>query len=139
MAQPLSDTVPPICLAYFGTDNKFNTENILLRWKYIAQECSACGITMLSFGSDGDSRLMKDMKISSLNTNPTKPLVFHIPTCTSVNIPRSCQDWYHAKPSQICYVQDTVHIAVKLKSWLLNHRLYYSWVVSMPAVAIFRL
>ena len=31
MAQPLSDTVPPICLACFGTDNKFNTENIMLR------------------------------------------------------------------------------------------------------------
>jgi len=46
--------------------------------------------------------------------------VSHIPTCASVNIPQSWKDWYHAKPSQICYVQDTVHTAVKLKSRLLK-------------------
>jgi len=35
MAQPLCSSVPSICLACLGTDNKFKAEDVMLRWKYI--------------------------------------------------------------------------------------------------------
>lgn len=38
MAQPLAKHVPPYVLQLFGTDNKFSTENILLRWKHTVEE-----------------------------------------------------------------------------------------------------
>ena len=40
MAQPLCITVPPMCLVCLGTDNKFDAENVIARWKYIAEECT---------------------------------------------------------------------------------------------------
>ena len=85
MAQPLWQNVPPFCLACFGTDNKFCAEDLLPRWEYITNECTKRGITVLSFGADGDSRLMKCMKISSTfepssHSLPTNNISSTIPT-----------------------------------------------------------
>lgn len=33
-AQPLQNNVPTICLAVFGTDNKFTALNVISRWQY---------------------------------------------------------------------------------------------------------
>ena len=124
MAQPLCSNVPPICLACLGTDNKFKAEDIMLRWKYIVEQCAQRDITVLSFGSDGDSRLMKSMKVSaSFRTPQPEPLTAHIPPANLLHaptIPPEWSEWYHIKPNGICYVQDTIHIAVKLKSRLLK-------------------
>lgn len=38
VAQPLAEHVPPFILQIFGTDSKFNTQQILLRWKTIVNE-----------------------------------------------------------------------------------------------------
>ena len=46
-------------------DNTFMAKDIILRWKYITEQCTQQNITVLSFGSDGDSRLMKSMKVSA--------------------------------------------------------------------------
>ena len=64
MAQPLGLITPPLCLACIGSDNKFTTEQVLLRWKYIYNECKKRNIMVASFSGDGDSRIMKAMKIS---------------------------------------------------------------------------
>ena len=124
MAQPLCSSVPPICLACFGTDNKFTAEDVMLRWKYINEQCAQRNITVLSFGSDGDSRLMKSMKVSaSFRTPQPEPLTAHLPPASLLHapaIPPDWSEWYHIIPNGICYVQDTVHIAVKLKSRLLK-------------------
>lgn len=37
MAQPLKN-VPPFMLQLFGTDNKFQTQDVLLRWKHTRSE-----------------------------------------------------------------------------------------------------
>ena len=63
MAQSLSDGVPAFCLACIGTD-KFSAELILKRWAYIVSECRKRGITVTSFGADGDSRELKAMQVS---------------------------------------------------------------------------
>ena len=64
MAQPLSLNAPPFCLACIGSDNKFSAQHVLLRWKYIYEECNRRAMLLLSFGGDGDSRVMSAMKQS---------------------------------------------------------------------------
>ena len=51
MAQPLFRGVPPFCLACMGTDSKFTTRHVMLRWKHICLECEKRNA--LSFGGDG--------------------------------------------------------------------------------------
>ena len=79
---------------------------------------------MLSFGGDGDSRLMKGMRISvGLYCSKQVQLVNHIPkpTVSAAKIPTKWLSWFHVeRPSSIAYVQDVVHIAVKLKCRLLK-------------------
>ena len=124
MAQPLCNNVPPVCLACLGTNNKFCAENVMPRWKYISEECTKRNISVLSFGGDGDSRLMKCMKVATSMIIPlSKPLSKNIPSNKLLStpvIPRSWQGWFHIKPKEITFVQDTVHLAVKLKSRLLK-------------------
>ena len=60
MAQPF---VPAFCLACSGTSN---AEHVLLRWwKYIHKECESRKIKVIRFGGDGDSRIMKAMRVST--------------------------------------------------------------------------
>ena len=39
MAQPLGQSIPPFCLACLGSDNKFDADHVILRWKFIYTEC----------------------------------------------------------------------------------------------------
>ena len=51
MVQPLAaPDVPSFCLACFGTNNKFTSEHVLLRWQYILKECQKRNIYVLSLG-----------------------------------------------------------------------------------------
>lgn len=38
MAQPLIEHAPPFVLQVFGTDNKFKSQDVLLRWKETVEE-----------------------------------------------------------------------------------------------------
>lgn len=38
LAQPLKKGVPPFILQVFGTDNKFTTQSVLLRWEHTINE-----------------------------------------------------------------------------------------------------
>lgn len=38
MAQPLALNVPPFIIQLFGTDNKFKSQQVLMRWKYTIDE-----------------------------------------------------------------------------------------------------
>ena len=122
MAQPLGSQVPPFCLACIGTDNKFTTEEVLLRWQHIQAECERRGICVVSYGGDGDSRLMKAMKVVMQETKENTTLQPLVPgsILPKPNIPNKWKEWYTMKASAIAYVQDAVHIAVKLKSRLLK-------------------
>ena len=124
MAQPLCGSAPPMLLACLGTDNKFKAKEVMLRWKYIIEQCAERHIKVLSFGSDGDSRLMKSMKVStSFKTPQSEPLIAHLPSNALLHaptIPPNWLNWYHIEANGICYVQDIVHTAVKLKGRLLK-------------------
>ena len=124
MVQPLMVDCPSFCLMIIGTDNKFTAKSVLLRWQYIFGECSKRGIHVLSIGSDGDSYLLKAMKLSVYLFPPAKkdPLSsFSLSPSLKFNrIPSEWKEWFLVKPTCLALVQDTVHVAVKLKSRLLR-------------------
>ena len=122
-AQPLKDGVPSFCLACMGT-NKFTSDEVLKRWKHIAAEAKTRGITVVSFGADGDSRELKSMKVSTqLLFSSQTPISFLSPSYNLKRLPIPAEwfSWFAVrKATAIAYVQDTVHIAVKLKSRLIK-------------------
>ena len=63
IAKPLDNHSLPFCLGCMGSDNKFNAETVLLRWNHIITEYEKRGIHVVSFGGDGDSRVMRTMQV----------------------------------------------------------------------------
>lgn len=124
MAQPICDSIPSFCLAIIGTDNKFTAKCVLLRWKHILNECMKRNIHVLSVGGDGDSRLMRAMKLSvnlfGSAKNDSLSYLSPVPSLKLPGIPQEWKAWFCIEPSSLACVQDTVHIAVKLKSRLLK-------------------
>lgn len=49
-------------LGFYGTDNKFTSENVTTRTLYIRQELMNRGINVICVGTDGDSRCLKSQK-----------------------------------------------------------------------------
>ncbi|VEN57573.1 unnamed protein product [Callosobruchus maculatus] len=107
IAQPLSANVPPYVLCAFGTDNKFNHNDVLQRWEFIKVEAAKFNIRILGFSSDGDTRLLKAMRIASSLPNENS---------NHYNWPWFAMDM---KNEEI-YVQDTTHILTKLRTRLLK-------------------
>ena len=124
MVKPLDSQSPSFCL---GTDNKFIAETVIMRWNYIiVNECKKRNIHAISFGGDGDSRLMRAMQISTGLFFRSSVLANTVcaSSLKSPRIPESWNSWFLIKhPSAITYVQDTIHIVVKLKTRLLRHSL----------------
>ena len=125
VAQCLNSKVPPYCLACLGTDNCFSATDILIRWKYIYAECKKRNTSVISFGSDGDSRNLRTMKISSqfnLASDHDKSLFTRSPSILADKMPYpETWTWFWVEnPTTIAYMQDMVHIAVKMKSRLLK-------------------
>ena len=115
-ATPLKEGVPSFTLACIGTDNKFTFEQVLKRWQCIFSELKKRGIRVISFAADGDSRLLKAMRVmygfspDTFSLRPTKSL----PTDSSLN------KWLCGKLLPLLCVQDIVHLGVKLKARLLK-------------------
>lgn len=65
LAVPLSQIHAPFVLFHCCTDNKFQTKDVINRWKYTEEQLRRNGIRVIANASDGDSRLMKAMKIRS--------------------------------------------------------------------------
>ena len=61
---PLTEGLPSFCLMCIGTDNKFTYLDVCNRWKLIQEEVTKRGIKIVNFASDGDSRLLKAIKIN---------------------------------------------------------------------------
>jgi len=101
MAKALVDKAPSFCTCIYGTDNRFKYSDVIARWKVMTELAANVGIKILGFLSDGDTRLLKAMKIK--NSMP--------------NSPQS-------------YVQDVVHIATKLRTRILKPGIIFcQWVI----------
>ena len=98
MAQCPVDKSPPFCLGLFGTDNRFIYQDVLDRWKFIETECKKYNISVLGYSSDGDTRLMKAMRLT-----------------TFLGHKSNLWEWFHVSLEGKNCVQDTVHIGTKLR------------------------
>lgn len=107
MAQPLAD-VAPFCLMVYGSDNKFNTHIVINRWKHIIAELKRLKIIVLTVSSDSDPRYnaaMRQLSKLGFNNNFMQSKWFN------------CGDLTNCCPF---FVQDTIHIATKLRNFLLR-------------------
>ena len=122
MAQPIEENVPAYCLMCVATNNRYNAELITRCWKYIYDKCLKRGIQVVSYGADGDSKQLRSMKLSTglfkKSSANSKTLVQISP---SIQIPEQWKSWFLLQnPTSVAYVQDTIHIAVKLKAKVLK-------------------
>ncbi len=62
MAQPMVDQAEPVRICSFATNNKFTTEDVENRLKYIITELAKEDIRVLAYSADGDAREMKMMR-----------------------------------------------------------------------------
>jgi len=129
VAQALSLNVPPFCLALIGSDNCFDATVVLKRWEYIIKECTARSIRVVSFGSDGDSKLLTSMRIliklddyspkqyQNVKLITQDMLTKNLSKSLKCEIPQSWNSWFSSRSvTSIAFVQDPLHLGVKLKA-----------------------
>lgn len=111
VAVPLSNKATPFVISIFGTDNKFTHEHVLKRFSYIKEKCAESNIDVIGYGSDGDSKLLKAMKMSvGLGSN-----------IGNDEMPDGWKELYFAnlEHDYICF-QDHFHIISKIRTRLLE-------------------
>lgn len=64
MAQCISHDIPTFCLGCIDSNNSFDVTIVLCHRQYIFSQSQKCNIHVISFGGDGNSRLLKVMKVS---------------------------------------------------------------------------
>jgi len=77
---------------------------------------------VISYGADGDSKQLRGMKLStglfkksSVNSKTLLRISY------SIKIPEKWKSWFLLhNPTCVAYVQDTIHLAVKLKARLMK-------------------
>lgn len=107
MAQPLANA-PPFCLLLFGTDAKYTSEHVMKRWDFIVRELSKMNIRVLSISSDSDPKYNSAMRKKCMLGETSNIFDF---------VNKSDQVDFGNAPF---YVQDTVHIATKIRNFLLK-------------------
>ncbi|KAJ8681010.1 hypothetical protein QAD02_016797 [Eretmocerus hayati] len=98
MAQPLAVDAPPYCLAIFGCDLSYTSEQCLKRWDTITRLLKQEGITVQGFSAHDYPRLLKAMRVKS-------KLGEKLPT-NETNITGFCAEYM---PDQVC-VQDPISV-----------------------------
>jgi hypothetical protein len=66
MIQPINlNNVPSssFLLAAYGSDNKFTTKDILMKWMNIVNQCNEKNVKVVGFATDCDSRYIRSMRL----------------------------------------------------------------------------
>lgn len=108
MAIPLSKEAAPYVIYHACSNNKFSYNDVLNRWNYTESLLKSHGITVLANASDGDTRLMKAMRIRAGFDRPCTPSPWG---------PWFRVDWFSKTPIN---VQDMTHTINKLRNRMLN-------------------
>jgi hypothetical protein len=113
LAKPVAPGSKSFLLCFFGTSNKFRSSEVLQRWECMEKRLSDAGIETLGYSSDGNSRLLKSMRM--LSELPLKNL-------ENSTTPTSWKPWFSSRfnPSRPICIQDTVHLVGKLRTRLLK-------------------
>lgn len=72
-ALPLTREAAPYVIYHACSNNQFDYNDVLKRWAYTESLLKRHGITVLANASDGDSRLMKAMRIRAGFDRPCSP------------------------------------------------------------------
>lgn len=112
MAQPMGD-VPAFCILLFSSDAKYTSEEVAKRWNFISVELKKADIFVIVASSDSEPKYNSAMrKCSGLGL---KSNIFG-------NV-----DWFNmfsyeeeSAGIHMHFIQDTVHIATKLRNLLLK-------------------
>ncbi|CAM4842206.1 unnamed protein product [Rotaria magnacalcarata] len=117
LSSSLSNTSPYIFGAY-GTDNRFESSDVLSRWYQIYQRFKAKGIRILGFSTDCDSRDFHSMR-TSLGFFANFAYGDHS-DLLKIDLPNTWS-WFLMQHQQlyICF-QDAIHICTKLRNRLLS-------------------
>jgi hypothetical protein len=123
LIQPLSTSIKNISsylISAYGTDNKFKSSDVILRWGHIYQQCKAKGIRVIGYATDCDSRYLHAMRIS-LGFFASFAYDDH-PDILSIDLPTNWS-WFFMQHEQL-YVclQDPIHICTKLRNRLLSKK-----------------
>lgn len=78
MTQPLHEGVAAFCLCFYRNYNYLTGDQVVSRWQWMEKEAKKCDIKIVGYSADGDTRLLKPMKLKSF---PIPPEV--TPTCQS--------------------------------------------------------
>ena len=103
VAQPLSPSTPPFCLCLIGTDNRFDANSVTHRWKYMIKECKKRNIEVVSFSTDGDSRLLTSMRVESKLYNYSSKKCKYVELANNndkssqIVIPKAWKSWFFAE------------------------------------------
>lgn len=62
VSHPFVIGVPSFVLAFFGTANRFNTDEVIMRWNILHRTAKRLGFRIVCHSSDGDSRCMAAMR-----------------------------------------------------------------------------
>lgn len=115
MAQPIGNG-PPFCLMIYGSDNKFTSDDVCKRWKFIINELKQLNIYVIAFSSDSDPRYNTAMrKLSQLG----KKSKWFGSNWFSFGGKRK-KTPTHLHEIDPVYIQDTTHIATKLRNLTLK-------------------
>uniref|UniRef100_A0A336MEY4 CSON014468 protein n=1 Tax=Culicoides sonorensis TaxID=179676 RepID=A0A336MEY4_CULSO len=107
MVQPLQDRAASFCICVFGTDNKFKTPEVKKRVQQIKQLLNDAGVMVLGISSDGDSRLLKYMRLQ-INLGNARS-----------DLPEGWNQYFYADLfTNISPMQDNLHILTKLRNGL---------------------
>lgn len=107
MVQPTA-SVPPFCLLMYGTDNVFTAQSVINRWTHVINELKKKNIQVITLSTDSDSRYnnaMRKLAKLGMSSNIIDAKWF------------SCSDLKNMTP---VFIQDTIHIATKLRNLLLR-------------------
>lgn len=109
MVKPVAINSSSFCLCVYGTDNKFKMKDVLNRNAKILSALAEEGIEVLGVSSDGDSRLLKYMKIiSQIGDNADRE-----------EVPKELRKNVFSKVNLKIYpIQDPQHILTKLRNAL---------------------
>jgi len=124
MIQPITKmqiTPNPFLLCAFGTDNKYESVDIIRRWIWTFEQSLLKNVRIIGFSTDGDPKYLKAMRlITGFFASLPNIKLSNYRDAFHVNIPNEW-NWYFLDNSQLflCF-QDATHLCTKLRNRLLS-------------------
>lgn len=116
MAQPIGcEESPAFCLMISSSDNKYTSEDVCNRWKFIIDALNGLGIVVLNISSDSDPKYNAAMRKLSLLGNESN--LFSVKNWYQMGMVKEITN---LDEFETIYTQDKTHIGTKLRNLMLK-------------------